>query len=73
MTQRLGHFFLPFGFLLLILTADPVSFARFLRKRISGLHMIRAFSNNCPSPWTVLGVTGQKRMKNLCSGGEGET
>ena len=29
------HRFLPFGFLLLILTADPVSFARFLRKRIS--------------------------------------
>ena len=26
--------FLPFGFLLFILTADPVSFARFLRKRI---------------------------------------
>ena len=26
---------LPFGFLLYILTADPVSFARFLRKRIS--------------------------------------
>ena len=30
-------FFLPFGFLLFILTADPVSFARFLRKRISSL------------------------------------
>ena len=28
-------FFLPFGFLLFILTADPVCFARFLRKRIS--------------------------------------
>ena len=27
--------FLPFGFLLFILTADPNSFARFLRKRIS--------------------------------------
>ena len=27
--------FLPFGFLLFILTADPFSFARFLRKRIS--------------------------------------
>ena len=27
--------FLPFGFLLFILTADPVSFERFLRKRIS--------------------------------------
>ena len=27
--------FLPFGFLLFILSADPVSFARFLRKRIS--------------------------------------
>ena len=27
--------FLPFGFLLFILTADPISFARFLRKRIS--------------------------------------
>ena len=27
--------FLPFGFLLFILTADPLSFARFLRKRIS--------------------------------------
>ena len=26
--------FLPFGFLLFILTADPFSFARFLRKRI---------------------------------------
>ena len=29
--------FLPFGFLLFILTADLVSFARFLRKRISSL------------------------------------
>ena len=29
--------FLPFGFLLFILTADPVSFARFLRKRISSI------------------------------------
>ena len=27
--------FLPFGFLLFILTADPFSFARFSRKRIS--------------------------------------
>ena len=27
--------FLPFGFLLFIPTDDPVSFARFLRKRIS--------------------------------------
>ena len=27
--------FLPFGFLLFILTADPVSFVRFLQKRIS--------------------------------------
>ena len=27
--------FLPFAFLLFILTADPVSFARFMRKRIS--------------------------------------
>ena len=31
--------FLPFGFLLFILTADPVRFARFLRKRISS-HII---------------------------------
>ena len=29
------QFFFPFGFLLFILTADPISFARFLRKRIS--------------------------------------
>ena len=29
--------FLRFGFLLFILTADPVSFARFLRKRISSI------------------------------------
>ena len=29
--------FLPFGFLLFILTADPFSFARFLRKRISSI------------------------------------
>ena len=29
------HRFLPFGFLLFVLTADPVSSARFLRKRIS--------------------------------------
>ena len=28
------HCFLPFGFLLFMLTADPVGFARFLRKRI---------------------------------------
>ena len=33
--QLLFIVFLPFGFLLFILTADPVSFARFLRKRIS--------------------------------------
>ena len=33
--------FLPFGFLLFILTADPFSFARFLRKRISSLLYIR--------------------------------
>ena len=32
--------FLPFGFLLFILTADPVSFTRFLRKRISSLSII---------------------------------
>ena len=31
----LSSFFLPFSFLLFILTADPLSFARFLRKRIS--------------------------------------
>ena len=31
----LSSFFLPFSFLLFILTADPFSFARFLRKRIS--------------------------------------
>ena len=31
----LSSFFLPFGFLLFILTDDPVSFARFFRKRIS--------------------------------------
>ena len=31
----LSSFFYPFGFLLFILTADPVSFARFLRKHIS--------------------------------------
>ena len=31
----LSSFFLPFGFLLFILTADPVSLAKFLRKRIS--------------------------------------
>ena len=35
------RFFLPFGFLLFILTADPVSFARFLRKRISSLCFLR--------------------------------
>ena len=33
--------FLPFGFLLLfILTADPFSFARFLRKRISSMLIV---------------------------------
>ena len=37
----LSSFFLPFGFLLFILTADPVSFARFLRKRISSLCFLR--------------------------------
>ena len=30
-----SFFFLPFGFLLFILTADPVSFARVLQKCIS--------------------------------------
>ena len=34
--------FLPFGFLLFILTADPVSFARFLRKRISSINIKRS-------------------------------
>ena len=29
--------FLPFGFLLFVLTADPFSFARFLQKRISSI------------------------------------
>ena len=33
--------FLPLSFLLFILTADPFSFARFLRKRISSLLYIR--------------------------------
>ena len=32
--------FLPFGFLLFILTADPFSFARFLRKRISSMLIV---------------------------------
>ena len=31
----LSSFFLPFGFLLFILTADPVSFARVVQKCIS--------------------------------------
>ena len=34
--------FLPFGFLLFILTADPVSFARFLRKHISSINIKRS-------------------------------
>ena len=34
--------FLPLGFLLFILTADPVSFARFLRKRISSINIKRS-------------------------------
>ena len=33
--------FLPFGFLLFILPADPVSFARFLRKRSLGISNIK--------------------------------
>ena len=37
--------FLPFGFLLFILTADPFSFARFLRKRISSYEI----NSNPPS------------------------
>ena len=42
-TWQLRFFFsfivyLPFGFLLFILAADPFSFARFLRKRISSYH-----------------------------------
>ena len=36
--------FLPFGFLLFILTAYPVSFARFLRKRISSLKMNKSLN-----------------------------
>ena len=32
--------FLPFGFLLFILAADPFSFARFLRKRISSYRLL---------------------------------
>ena len=35
--------FLPFGFLLFILTANPVSFARFLRKRISSFSGLLTF------------------------------
>ena len=34
-------FFLPFGFLLSSLTAGPVSFARFLRKRISSCRNVK--------------------------------
>ena len=37
--------FLPFGFLLFILTADPFSLARFLRKRISSISRARAPKN----------------------------
>ena len=37
--------FLPFGFLLFILTADPISLARFLRKRISSISRARAPKN----------------------------
>ena len=33
--------FLPFGFLLFILPADPVSFARFLRKRSLAISNIK--------------------------------
>ena len=36
--------FLPSGFLLLILTADPVSFARFLLKRISNKFINESFA-----------------------------
>ena len=36
----LSSFFSPFGVLLSSLTAGPVSFARFLRKRISSLLFI---------------------------------
>ena len=43
--------FLPFGFLLFILTADPFSSARFLRKRISSLYgrgiLKTCYSCNC--------------------------
>ena len=34
-------FFLPFGFLLSSLTAGPVNFARFLRKRISSCRNVK--------------------------------
>ena len=36
--------FLPSGFLLLILTADPVSFARFLLKRIANKFINESFA-----------------------------
>ena len=32
---------------------------------LSHLHMICAFSNHPPPPQTVLGVTGQKRLRSL--------
>ena len=49
---QLPVFFLPFGFLLSSLTAGPVSFARFLRKRISSsrnvklrVHLVRLITS----------------------------
>ena len=50
----LSSSFLPFGFLLFILTADTVSFERFLRKRISSKCLIRQGYHNSGEPITVV-------------------
>ena len=44
------HLFFTLWLLLFILTADPVSFARFLRKRISSLNILR---NGSVADWRL--------------------
>ena len=50
------HLFFTLWLLLFILTADPVSFARFLRKRISSLNILR---NGAVADWRLASRKGE--------------
>ena len=61
--------FLPFGFLLFILTADPVSFAIFLRKRISSNYglLVKTIKKFPKSPFRPAGRVLTFDRHQICS------